>query len=131
MDKPRQIILFFTLIFLDQLSKFFFTNNNSSRNYGFSFGLGSAVPTVALVVMSSFLLLGLWILLKKQRLWHWSLVWFFAGGVSNLLDRLLFGAVRDFLPFFQLNNNLADYFIIGGLGIFIYRTIGGVKLKQK
>lgn len=43
--------------------------------------------------------------------------WWWGGVSSNLIDRLVFGGVRDWLPipFTQLNNNLADYAISIGL----------------
>ncbi len=39
---------------------------------------------------------------------------FFGGSTSNLIDRALYGGVRDFLPipFFSIHNNLADWAII-------------------
>jgi len=39
------------------------------------------------------------------------------GGISNTLDRIFFGGVRDWmtLPILGLQNNLADWAIVGGL----------------
>lgn len=128
MDKKDQLVLFFFLVLLDQSSKFLFFNLAQHQfNKGISFGWGSESLALNLVNGGIFLLLlGLFFGLKKFKFWHWSLVIFFAGGVSNFLDRLIFAGVRDFLPFFYLNNNLADYFIIVGLVIFIlikYRAV--------
>lgn len=122
MDKKIQIILLVFLIFIDQLSKYlFFISVKSNFNLGISFGFGKNFLSANLISLFIFsLLLLLFFLLKKQQLWHWSLVFFFAGGISNLIDRVIFGGVKDFLPFLSLSNNLADYFIIIGLVIFIY-----------
>ncbi len=42
---------------------------------------------------------------------------FFGGALSNILDRIVFGGVRDWLsiPFTSLNNNVADWAIFIGL----------------
>lgn len=115
MDKRIQIILFFLLIVLDQASKFyFFKQGNVQLNVGISFGLGeSASQPFLLFFLTAFLFL-LLILLIWQKAWHWWWILFFAGAASNLIDRLIFGGVRDILPIpgTNLNNNLADYLII-------------------
>lgn len=38
---------------------------------------------------------------------------FFAGALSNWLDRIFFDGVRDIWPFFGVRNNLADWLIVG------------------
>lgn len=46
---------------------------------------------------------------------------FFGGAVSNILDRMFFGAVKDWIkiPLFGIYNNLADWFIFIGLAMFL------------
>jgi len=51
----------------------------------------------------------------------------FMGGVfGNLLDRLVYGGVRDWLtlPFINLTNNLADWFIFISLSWLTMQIIG-------
>jgi signal peptidase II len=66
-------------------------------------------------------------LLKKhagQRLFCWALALILGGAVGNVLDRILYGHVIDFLDF-HVNNwhwpafNVADVSIFIGAGLFI------------
>lgn len=79
-------------------------------NHGVSFGLWS----------STWLVLALGMGLGALYLWscdRWSLLSpgsrgiFFGAAVSNLVDRVALGGVRDWLPVpgFHLTNNLADW----------------------
>jgi len=48
---------------------------------------------------------------KNSSLLRWALSLIFAGTVSNMLDRIIWGYVVDYIPFFGLNGltfNLAD-----------------------
>ena len=48
----------------------------------------------------------------------------FAGGFSNLVDRILFGCVRDFIDFVIFPVfNFADVFISLGVALVIYFTM--------
>lgn len=55
----------------------------------------------------------------------WGLFLISVGGVSNLIDRLRFGYVRDYWQFLGtgLYNNLNDWLIIVGLLIFSFEFI--------
>ena len=46
---------------------------------------------------------------------------FLGGAMSNIMDRLVIGGVRDWLPVpvLGLRNNLADWAIVGALIIFL------------
>lgn len=71
------------------------------------------------------LLFGFWIL----RIQTIGLIFILAGAISNILDRLYFGCVIDFirLPFWPLFN-LADAFIVIGVIITVW-NIGNSKSK--
>lgn len=88
------------------------------HNTGVAWGLGSAFPQVV-VLLNALLLPVFAALLYQQRSWPWA--WVVGGGLGNVIDRLFYGAVRDFL-FLSWGNwswpvfNLADtYLTIGAL----------------
>jgi signal peptidase II len=66
-------------------------------------------------------------LLKRhagQRLFCWALAMILGGAVGNLIDRVLYGYVIDFLDFYVGKwhwpaFNVADMAIVGGAGLFI------------
>ena len=66
-------------------------------------------------------------LLKRhagQRLFCWALALILGGAVGNLIDRVLYGYVVDFLDFYVGRwhwpaFNVADMAIVGGAGLFI------------
>lgn len=66
-------------------------------------------------------------LLKKhagQRLFCWALALILGGAIGNLIDRVLYGYVIDFLDFYIGKwhwpaFNVADMAIVGGAGLFI------------
>ncbi len=133
MDKRVQIILFFFLIILDQASKFYFCKRGHVQlNIGISFGWGEFASQPFLLFFLTTILFLLLMLLTWQKTWHWWWILFFAGATSNLIDRLILGGVRDVLsiPGTNLNNNLADYFIISAVLIpFIIRVYRDIKEK--
>lgn len=55
---------------------------------------------------------------------HMAFALVFVGGVSNLLDRILFGCVRDFslIPWFPAFN-LADVFLTIGAGLLLFSML--------
>lgn len=66
-------------------------------------------------------------LLKRhagQRLFCWALAMILGGAIGNLIDRVLYGHVIDFLDFYVGKwhwpaFNVADMAIVGGAGLFI------------
>lgn len=66
-------------------------------------------------------------LLKRhagQRLFCWALAMILGGAVGNLIDRVMYGYVVDFLDFYIGKwhwpaFNVADMAIVGGAGLFI------------
>lgn len=134
MDKRIQIILFFFLIILDQALKFyFFEQGHNQLNVGISFGWGESASQPFLLFFLTTILFLLPMLLTWQKTWHWWWILFFAGATSNLIDRLIFKGVRDILPIpgTNLNNNLADYFIMSAVLMpFIIRVYRDIKERN-
>lgn len=66
-------------------------------------------------------------LLKRhagQRLFCWALALILGGAIGNLIDRVMYGYVVDFLDFYVGKwhwpaFNVADMAIVGGAGLFI------------
>lgn len=115
-------VSFILLVFLDQGTKYL--ASSVVINTGVSFGLFS----------SSLLTLGLvGILISIAILWGKVISVqspvaagvFFGGAVSNIVDRLFYGGVRDFLsvPVLNVRNNIADWAII--LALFWLFFSGG------
>jgi signal peptidase II len=141
-----------TLVFtLDQTLKFLFHTKNiireqiplikgllyivpSSQNPGIAFGLFKdysrffVIPAF-LVVLFIFLLY--LYTSKKHTIIRWGLLLILAGATSNLVDRIIYGSVIDyiFLEKFPYSFNLADPAILTGVGLIIINIIKNKKKK--
>lgn len=109
------------LIALDQIVKYLFITNYPSlivRNSGAVFGFVDSVVIGYLLLLLGFIAL-IWIIAKNKNSNFWVLLFLAligAGAISNLIDRFVYGAVIDYIHFFNLNVfNLADVFIIAGI----------------
>jgi lipoprotein signal peptidase len=100
-----------SVIFVDQLSKAY--SSGGVVNTGISFGLFSSrgLSSLAFVLIPLVLLVFLWKALKHHPI---PLGLLMGGAISNVLDRVLNGGVRDWLivPILGLRNNLADWAIL-------------------
>lgn len=115
-----------SVIFFDQVSKFLAPRLGLAvvKNQGVAFGL---FPGLAWEVIVFFLLAGLVIYLRKKSSSRslnqgWDLMLILGGGLSNFLDRLFLGFIRDFIdlkiwPIF----NLADAAITVGVLFLLLR----------
>lgn len=101
-------------------------------NRGVSFGMFGAVPPVALTALTLALACGLtlWLWRVRDRVQATALALTIGGAVGNLIDRIRFGAVFDFLdvhlsgwhwPAF----NLADSAITLGVMVLLWRSARG------
>ena len=132
--KLKRLIGFLLLVGLDQGVKLVLRAAGTGQmNYGGAVGLFSGGPwllgsLVGLVVLA-------WISrnLRKnpEKL---AMVFVFAGGVSNIIDRLVFGGVWDFIEYswFGVVVNIADIYLGIGVVILIWswlaETFRGKKL---
>lgn len=92
-------------------------------NSGAALGLGRAWPEVWPWLMIV-LLLGL--LIKFKFNWQTGLIT--AGGLANLIDRVRWGGVVDYLAIsLGLRFNLADCLILAGLAGLLYSFVNGAK----
>ncbi len=113
------------VVLIDQLFKFLMPlfGFEIIFNRGISFSFLSFISSGAMTLLMVFFVGLVFILFKKEWLLH-SIASgiFFGGAISNIVDRIFFWAVRDWLkiPFFDVYNNLADWFIFLGLAMFLY-----------
>lgn len=154
MDKKRIILYFisgFLLVFLDQLTKFLFTGKKFLvfqffeikylENFGSSFGIFSSFKFYPyLIILLSILILGVLIFKIKSFFGNekldWFFIFFFCGTFSNLIDRILFLYVRDFLylkiPIFRtFIFNFADVFINISFILYLLYFFNNKSIKNK
>lgn len=123
------VIVCIWLIALDQWTKqFAFLRNlpTFSYNPGISFGIFDDAPyemVLTLVVLVIAAVVFLWRKAISHAFYDYPYLamLFSAGAISNLLDRVFHGGVRDWLPipFMGIYNNLADWYIFVAMLVLI------------
>jgi signal peptidase II len=99
-----------------------------SMNPGSAFGLFSTVGSarIGLSIVGIIAVFGmLWMLRKSrtdQRILHWALALVTGGAIGNLVDRIYFGVVTDFILWRYENHewpvfNVADIVLVVGVGL--------------
>lgn len=87
---------------------------------GYSFGFGVENRGVSLGMfqgISFWLILGVWLYLVYKRDEKFELlIW---GGLGNLLPRMLFGGVWDYVPYYFFWGNVSDLIITVGVLSFL------------
>lgn len=112
--KRLRLLIFLLALVLGWLvhNYFAFVFGVVAENFGISFGWGGKLVTgfgfILLVVLT-----GWWWQSKSE------LFLVLVGGWINLVDRLIFGYVRDYWRFISVYNNFADWLIGIGVGWFI------------
>jgi len=105
----------------------FYKNFNLIFNIALPEGLMFGLIGIILAVV-------VWLLVKNYRRENifliFSLSLIIVGAVSNLIDRLYFGFVVDFISFFDYSIfNLSDVYIVGGVGLILFWELKNKKLK--
>lgn len=99
-----------------------------SMNSGSAFGLFSSMGSarVGLSVVGIIAVFGMFWMLRKartdQKILHWALAFVAGGAVGNLIDRIYFGVVTDFVLWrYQTHEwpvfNVADVVLVIGVGL--------------
>ena len=125
--RRAMLIATFPVIALDQLTKtaaHVFAPSGAGRlivpvhNPDFAFGVAGAAPTIeALLSAAGIVLLGglaVWAAVRG-RFPIWAAAVLNGGALANLIDRIAFGMVRDFISIGPVIANLADFAIVTGL----------------
>lgn len=114
------LLLFSLGLGLDQLSKRLFASS-VTLNTGVSFSLFSHFPSwFVITALGIFLAAAAWLSFptaQKKTVLLVCHALFFSGALSNWLDRIFYGGVRDMwsVPFIGVQNNLADWLIFGSV----------------
>ena len=111
---PERITLVKNLLFLVP----------GKTNPGIAFGLLAnyggflLIPTLIATILLSFIYFKF---AKKKILLQWGIILILSGAFSNLLDRILYSSVIDYLVlrYFPYSFNLADVSILAGTGIVL------------
>jgi len=100
-------------------------------NNGVSFSMFSnntLIGRFLLIALSVTTYVALYLKKEKNKLNRFALIIIIAGAIGNILDRLRYGAVIDFLDFYIGEYhwpafNLADIYICTGVGLIILNSI--------
>lgn len=116
----KKLLIIPLLVVLDQLTKFFLS---TSSNTGAAFGMLHD-QTPLLIIVSLAALVYLVYHLFKYKTYVPQLVLVISGVIGNLIDRLFFGYIRDFIDLgFWPSFNIADSMIFAGILWLILVTI--------
>ncbi|OGD87243.1 hypothetical protein A2164_04305, partial [Candidatus Curtissbacteria bacterium RBG_13_35_7] len=115
-------IIVILVIIADQISKYFVQKYLIINcNKGVALGIGENVLFLVILVLLFVFLL---IIKEKNFIPKLGLIFIFSGGISNLLDRMITGCVRDFIAIVNLPSfNLADLIITVGVLIIVVEKI--------
>lgn len=136
---PRGIALFLALVAFDQWSKAFvygYLHAEKTRDilpgllalirFENAGALGSLPVPNGWLVSIGLAALGIVLWMRRGPWYGFALV--AAGGISNIADRILFGAVRDILLLFNLSAiNAADIMIVVGFILILIRSGRGAR----
>lgn len=116
-----------SLILIDQLSKLAVSKLGWSIFLNDQFAFSLPVPTVLMFAIyflvlsgSFFYIYKFWKNFSDQQKLAWTLV--VAGGLSNVVERIFLGSVRDFIPLAGGMLNFADLYILIGLVSLLVST---------
>jgi len=133
------LLMGIVFILIDQLVKFLAFKNSRigslgfwiskqnflNKNFAFSLPLpGPIMAVVYFIVMSFFIYYIIKVAKNFNRLQAFASALILAGGISNIIERLALGGVRDFIAI-SLNGwtgfyNFADFYIIAGIVILLF-----------
>ncbi|MFA6193416.1 MAG: signal peptidase II [Parcubacteria group bacterium] len=117
--KIKLLFLFAVLVFIDQLSKYFSSNSICNQNIAWSIPIAPAIFYFVWIIIIAVLIY----LLTKTKSYYQKifLILIFSGAISNIIDRLHFGCVVDYIDLkFWPVFNLADVYIaVGAILLFV------------
>jgi signal peptidase II len=94
-------------------------------NSGVAFGVGENIPVIATIVVYLILSISIY----KSRFKYGEML-LLAGGAGNILDRLIYGKIVDWIKFGNLWFNLADVYISLGVLMIVIDVISS-KIKSQ
>lgn len=128
MNKKIPIILGVGLLAIDLLTKIIAKNTyvdfcviadllclRYTKNYGVSFGMFSNVEFITIIIPIVIMISMGYLFIKSQRLvTNIGLILLIVGAASNLIDRLVYGYVIDFIDVRFFVCNVSDIYIFIG-----------------
>ncbi len=147
MKKYPYFLLSFLIVLTDQVTKFLarvyidafetikifpFLQLVSVRNEGAAFGMFRGLGNSAFIAVSALAIIVVFLLLLKGKEDGWALSLILGGAAGNLIDRIVFKKVTDFVDVFAGRFhwpafNVADSALTIGLIVLLLNTF----LKQK
>ncbi len=127
-DWKKFILIAFFIVFLDQITKFLmkdvhFGLFNYVTNTGAAFSLFTGFNFI-LALISLVVIVFIVYFYKKNSKLLLPLAFLLGGTIGNLIDRVFFGYVRDFIDLkFWPVFNVADSFNVIGVAIICYLII--------
>lgn len=110
----KLLFLFVVFIFFDQILKYFSSNPICNKNIAWSIPIAPAIFYFVWIAIIA-VLISIFFRAKSPSL-KIFLIFIFSGAISNIIDRVRFGCVVDYidLKFFPVFN-LADVYIAVGI----------------
>jgi len=101
---------------------------NDGMAFGLSFPGGKHLLLVITILLTGFIIGMLWKERNGHILIRYALAFILAGAIGNLIDRLIYGKVVDFMDimigdFHWYIFNVADSAVTLGMGLFIVHTL--------
>ena len=101
---------------------------NDGMAFGLSFPGGKHLLLVITILLTGFIIGMLWKERNGDILIRYALAFILAGAIGNLIDRLIYGKVVDFMDimigdFHWYIFNVADSAVTLGMGLFIVHTL--------
>ena len=108
---------------------------NDGMAFGINFPFGIYVFSTISIIFTIVLIWYLWMIKDQHIIIRSAIGLIIAGAIGNLIDRLLFGKVVDFLDFMIGDLhwyvfNFADSYVTIGMGIILYDSIVLEKKRQ-
>ncbi len=137
--RRQAVFLFLGALFLvvaDQLTKVWARGSEGEVLCNDGIALSAPLPYAMTIGASVIILILLSIWLLRHRTHALSerigLTLVIAGGIGNLIDRIIFGCVTDFVDFFTFwHFNLADTLIAAGIAAILWHMIVVVPAQQR
>lgn len=90
--------------------------------FGFEYALNNG-HTLIDILISGAALAFLLVMVILFKAYHWLPAMMFAGVASNMIDRIYFGGVVDYLMFCGVTFNFADVMIVGAFVLIAMRLV--------
>ena len=111
-------LIVLSIVLIDLISKFLV--NDHIRNTGLAFGLFPGYNYLYILLISVITLILIYFLIKSKSYVSYRFSFLVGGSLGNLIDRIMFGYVRDFITISVWPSfNFADIFNVIGVIILI------------